>query len=198
MRNWQAEAFNATYSSPDFSASREMAGDNLVSGLLGLLGPFDQHPSREKLKKDLELKCVKFAMTLYEKMQVSSDMFNLDIDFYHPRITTVANCQDASNRFYQELGNLNCKNLMNNMRKFTLGIPNHQTSDQIRENVRNVCSTVPAVVMYRPGEEDSPPLVVCQQRNVVAVGSFTSFVTHQNQGQPSLLSRVLFMDELAR
>lgn len=171
VRNWTAEAYNSILSTPQFRNVRHKRRQELTLELGTTLRIFCRKDRFQRFCEDIEEQCVAPAMKLYEKLQVSTHHFYLDIN---PFMAWGSNGQLISSvEFLDSIGKLDCRNVLQNRKVFNMAKMDPAPSTaELRHHMVNVCTVVPALMMRQVGQRDAikEPVVVRRQQMLVAWG----------------------------
>lgn len=171
VRTWTAEAYNALLSSPPFRSVRERRRKEMTVELATILKVFCKKDKFQWLCENIDDNCIWPAMKLYEKLQVSTHHFYLDIN---PYIMWGPGADlNTSPEFIDSLKNLDCKNILQSRRAFNLAKMDPEPSKkELYHHLLNVCTVVPALYMRQIGQKDAikEPIVVRKQQMLVAYG----------------------------
>lgn len=125
----------------------------------------------QAMYEGLDDNCIWPAMKLYEKLQVSTHHFYLDINPYI--VWGPGGDLNTSPEFIDTLKKLNCKNVLQNRKVFDVARMDPEPSKkELYHHLLNVCTVVPALNMRQIGQKDSikEPIVVRKQQMLVAYG----------------------------
>ncbi|KAK5997204.1 hypothetical protein PT974_02557 [Cladobotryum mycophilum] len=193
VRTWTAEGYNALLSAPQFKGVRVRRSKDMTTELGSMLQIFCKKDQFQWFCQNMEENCVAPAMALYEKLQVSTHHFYLDIN---PYISWgPGNRISLSSEFIDNVGTLDCKNILQNRKGFNMAKMDPQpTKAQLHKELMNVCTVVPALYIRQIGQRDNikAPTVVCKQRMLVAWGSEEKREKFANEGDPTLVSQLYF------
>ncbi|KAF4980602.1 hypothetical protein FZEAL_3415 [Fusarium zealandicum] len=190
VRSWTAEAYNALISAPQFRAVREKRRKEMIVELGEILKIFCTKEDWQWFLDNLSEQCVVPAMKLYEKMQVSTHHFYLDIN---PFIVRLAGELSMSPEFISSVKELDCKNMLQNRKAFSLDKMDPPPSrKELYHRLLNVCTVAPALYMRQIGQRDAikEPIVVRKQRMLVAWGSDEKRQAYLDDGDRTLVSRL--------
>lgn len=171
VRTWTAEAYNALMSVREFNPHRERRRKELTTDLANTLHIFCKRDKFQWFCENMEKNCIVPAMKLYEKMQVSTHHFYLDINPYimWDRDTELM----TSPEFMDSLDKLNCLNILQNRKAFNLAKQDPPPSKkELYHCLTNICTVMPALCMRQIGQKDTikEPIVVRKQQMLVAWG----------------------------
>lgn len=191
MRNWTAEAYNALLSAPHFQKVRDDMQRKLTLGLAQKLRILSKRCDWESFCQSLSEECILPAMELYEKMQISTHHFYLDINpmiIWH-RDGSLTTCLD----FYGSLDQLDCSNVLQNRKAFAVAkLDPPPTRKDLMDQVINVCTVAPALYMRRVGQRDAikEPTVVRKQQTLVAWGTEETRQKFLDRGERTIASHL--------
>ncbi|KAL7927806.1 hypothetical protein ACQKWADRAFT_13779 [Trichoderma austrokoningii] len=172
VRTWTAESYNALMSAPQFRAVRTRRSKELTVGLAETLRIFCKKEKHPWFYQNTEERCIKPAMALYEKLQVATHHFYLDIQ---PYISWSGSNHIAhSPEFLECVEDLDCRNILHNRKAFNMNkMDPRPTKADLYNNLLNVCTVVPALYMRQIGQRDAikAPSIVRKQQMLVAWGS---------------------------
>ncbi|KAK0389790.1 hypothetical protein NLU13_3363 [Sarocladium strictum] len=196
VRNWTAEAYNALLSAPQFQKIRERLQRQLTMELAHKLKILCKKVDWDAFCKDISASCVQPAMQLYEKMQVSTHHFYLDIN------PMMAWRRDGSlitsPEFYDSVHQLDCQNILKNRKTFSLAKLDPQpSSKELSQGLLNVCAVTPALYMRRAGQRDAmkEPTLVRKQHSLVAWGPEEQRQEFLERGERTIAAQLLFSKE---
>ncbi|KAF4776503.1 hypothetical protein HER10_EVM0006644 [Colletotrichum scovillei] len=193
IRTWTAEAYNAILSSRDFKGCREKKLRELTIELASVFKIFCRRDKIDSFFRNFEQICIKPAMQLYEKIQVSTNHFYFDIN---PYIVWGADGEmQTSTDFLDNLQDLDCKNIVQNRKAFNLAkIDPPPTKKELYHHLLNVCTLTPALYMRQIGRKDviKEPQLVRRQRMLVAWGPQEKRDRFQENGDRTLLSHLYY------
>jgi len=130
------------------------------------------------------------AMKLYEKLQISTNHFYLDINSF---IVRSGGELTTSTDFIDTLKNLDCKNVLQNRKTFNVDrIDPPPSKKELYHRLHNVCTVVPALYMRQIGQRDAikEPIVVRKQQMLVAWGPEEKRRLYQENGDRTLVSHL--------
>lgn len=110
-------------------------------------------------------------MKLYEKLQVSTHHFYLDVNPFMAWSTN-GNLMSSA-EFLDTLNTLDCRNVLQHRKAFNLAkLDPEPTPTELRHDLVNVCTVVPALMMRQVGQRDAikEPVTVRKQQMLVAWG----------------------------
>ncbi|KAK1658361.1 hypothetical protein BDP55DRAFT_565199 [Colletotrichum godetiae] len=193
IRTWTAEAYNAILSSRDFKGCREKKMRELTIELATIFKILSRKDKMEAFYKSFEQVCIKPAMQLYEKIQVSTNHFYFDIN---PYIVWGGDDEmQTSTDFLDSLQDLDCKNILQNRKAFNLmKIDPQPTKKELYHHLLNVCTLTPALYMRQIGRKDviKEPQLVRRQQMLVAWGPQEKRDKFQENGDRTLLSHLYY------
>ncbi|OHF00672.1 hypothetical protein CORC01_03989 [Colletotrichum orchidophilum] len=193
IRTWTAEAYNAILSSREFKGCREKKMRELTIELAGIFRIFNRKDKIDGFYKSFEEHCIRPAMQLYEKIQVSTNHFYFDIN---PYIMWGGDDEmQTSTDFLDNLHDLDCKNILQNRKAFNLAkIDPQPTKKELYHHLLNVCTLTPALYMRQIGRKDviKEPQLVRRQQMLVAWGPQDKRDTFQENGDRTLLSQLYY------
>ncbi|KAK7425240.1 hypothetical protein QQZ08_008260 [Neonectria magnoliae] len=191
VRTWTAEAYNALLSSPPFRSVRERRRKEMTIDLCSILKVFCKKEKMGWFYEQMDDNCVTPAMKLYEKLQVSTHHFYLDINPYI--MWSPGGELNASPEFIDSLKNLDCRNILQNRKAFNLTKLDPQPSKkELYHRLLNVCTVVPSLYMRQIGQKDSikEPIVVRKQQLLVAWGSEEKRNAFIEKGERTIISHL--------
>jgi hypothetical protein len=144
----------------------------MTNDLCGLLRVFVKKEKFQWFLANMDSQCVRPAMRLYEKLQVSTHHFYLDINPYI--IWGRGNELEASPEFLEQLPNLDCKNILQSRKAFNIAkLDPSPTKKELFHHLYNVCTITPALYMRQIGRKDAikEPVLVRKQQMLVAWGT---------------------------
>lgn len=196
MRNWTAEAYNALLSAPQFQKIRDRTKTRLTSELANKLKVLCKKADWDAFYEDVSEVCIQPAMQLYEKMQMSTHHFYLDVNpmMIWRRDGSLA----TSPEFYESLNQLDCRNLLQHRKAFSLARLDPQPSNkELGHRLLNVCTVTPALYMRRVGQRDTikEPTVVRKQQTLVAWGTEEARQEFSDGGERTIASHLYFLKE---
>lgn len=158
-----------------------------------ILKVFCKKDKTQLLCEGIEDNCIKPAMNLYEKFQVSTHHFYLDAN---PFMAWGPNSQPiASPEFIAVLDNLDCRNILQNRKAFNLAkldpLPSRK---ELHHHLLNVCTVVPALCMRQIGQRDAvkEPMTVRRQQMLVAWGPEEKRHKFVDGGDRTIVSQLYF------
>ncbi|KAK1977557.1 hypothetical protein LZ30DRAFT_601031 [Colletotrichum cereale] len=188
IRTWTAEAYNAILSSRDFTGCRDKKARELTNELASMFRILCRRDQVEWFFKNFGDHCIKPAMQLYEKMQVSTNHFYFDIN---PYIICGPNGEiQTSPDFFDNLLDLDCKNVLQHRKAVNLAKMDPPPSKmELYHHMLNVCTLTPALYMRQIGRNDSikEPQTVRRQQMLVAWGSQEKRAKFHESGDRTLL-----------
>lgn len=193
IRTWTAEAYNAILSSRDFKGCREKKMRELTIELASIFKIFCRRDKIDAFFRGFEQVCIKPAMQLYEKIQVSTNHFYFDISPYI--VWGVDDEMQTSTDFLDNLQELDCKNILQNRKAFNLTkIDPQPTKKELYHHLLNVCTLTPALYMRQIGRKDviKEPQLVRRQQMLVAWGPQEKRDRFQESGARTLLSHLYY------
>ncbi|KAF4461316.1 hypothetical protein FALBO_11891 [Fusarium albosuccineum] len=190
VRSWTAEAYNALLSAPQFKSVREKRRKEMTMELADTLKIFFKKDKWQWFCENLSERCVGPAMKLYEKMQVSTHHFYLDIN---PFIVWMGGELNTSPEFIDSVKKLDCKNVLKNRKAFSLDrLDPPPSKKELYHRLLNVCTVVPALYMRQIGQRDAikEPMVVRKQQMLVAWGPEEKRRAYRENGERTLMSHL--------
>jgi len=191
-----AEGYLAIMASPQFSSVRDKHAKEMTVALARLLRIFAKSDDVPGFILNMEEHCVRPAMRLYEKLQVSTHHFYLDLNpylFWGAAGGTGSDPQIlASEDFYHHLDDFDCRNLVQNRKAVALAKMNPPPGlAELRRDMYNVCTVTPALYMRRVGRKDAikEPILVRKQQMLVAYGSQEKRAKFM-QGERTILNHI--------
>ncbi|KAI5467020.1 hypothetical protein BGZ63DRAFT_346918 [Mariannaea sp. PMI_226] len=191
VRTWTAEAFNALLSSPPFRSVRERRRKDMTVELCSMLRIFCKKEKLPWFYENMENNCVTPAMQLYEKLQVSTHHFYLDINPYI--MWSSGGELNGSPEFIDSIANLDCRNILQNRKAFNVNkIDPQPTKKELYHRLLNVCTVVPSLYMRQIGQRDAikEPIVVRKQQMLVAWGTEEKRRSFMENGDRTLVSHL--------
>lgn len=197
VRNWTAEAYNALLSAPPFRKIRDRTQRRLTMELAYKLKVLCKKADWDAFNQSLGEACVQPAMRLYEKMQISTHHFYLDVN------PMMVHCRDdgslvTSPEFYDSLGSLDCRNVLQHRKAFSVGKLDPALSlAELHHRLQNVCTVTPALYMRRVGRRDAikEPEIVRRQQTLVAWGTEEMRRAFFERGERTILAHLYFSKE---
>ncbi|RSM07592.1 hypothetical protein CEP52_005158 [Fusarium oligoseptatum] len=190
VRSWTAEAYNALLSAPQFRSIREKRRKEMTMELADLFRIFIKKDKWTWFCENLSDRCVGPAMKLYEKMQVSTHHFYLDIN---PYIVWSGGELSASPEFIDSVPKLDCQNILKNRKAFSLDkLDTPPSKKELYHRLLNVCTIAPALYMRQIGQRDAikEPIVVRKQQMLVAWGPEEKRRVYRDNGEQTLVSHL--------
>ncbi|KAM0426956.1 hypothetical protein ACHAPT_007854 [Fusarium lateritium] len=190
VRSWTAEAYNALLSAPQFRSVREKRRKEMTLELADILRIFVKKEKWQWFCENLSERCVGPAMKLYEKMQVSTHHFYLDIN---PYIVWAGGELSASPEFIDSVQKLDCQNILKNRKAFSLDkLDTPPSKKELYHRLLNVCTIAPALYMRQIGQRDAikEPMVVRKQQMLVAWGPEEKRRAYRDNGEQTLVSHL--------
>ncbi|KAL7911168.1 hypothetical protein GGI35DRAFT_446700 [Trichoderma velutinum] len=192
VRTWTAESYSALMSAPQFKSVRTRRSRDLTLDLADILRIFCKKDKFQWFCQNMEENCVKPAMALYEKIQVSTHHFYLDIQ---PYISWSGSRFALSPEFVENVDKLDCRNILQNRKAFNMAkLDPRPTKKDLYLNLFNVCTVVPALYIRQIGQRDAikAPSIVRKQQMLVAWGSEEKRDKFVEDGDPSLVALLCF------
>jgi predicted nuclease with TOPRIM domain len=190
VRTWTAEAYNALLSSPQFKAVRNERREAMTRELTNILKIFFKKDQFNWFCQNTCQRVIVPAMKLYEKLQISTNHFYLDVNSF---IVRAGGELTTSTDFIDTLENLDCKNVLQNRKTFNLGkLDPTPSKKELYHRLHNVCTVVPALYMRQIGQRDAikDPIVVRKQQMLVAWGPEEKRNAYQENGDRTLVSHL--------
>ncbi|RGP76169.1 hypothetical protein FSPOR_291 [Fusarium sporotrichioides] len=190
VRTWTAEAYNALLSSPQFKAVRNERREAMTRELANILKIFFKKDQFNWFCQNTCQRVIVPAMKLYEKLQISTNHFYLDVNSF---IVRAGGELTTSTDFIDTLENLDCKNVLQNRKTFNLGkLDPPPSKKELYHRLHNVCTVVPALYMRQIGQRDAikDPIVVRKQQMLVAWGPEEKRNAYQENGDRTLVSHL--------
>ncbi|KAF9762170.1 hypothetical protein IL306_003547 [Fusarium sp. DS 682] len=190
VRTWTAEAYNALLSCGQIRSFRQRRAMGMAQELGDILNVFTREEQFPNFFEHLFDLVIYPAMMLYEKLQISTNHFYLDIDSFI--VKTEGGLKTTLN-FVDSLRSLDCKNVLQNRKGFNMEKLDPPPSRQeLCHLLHNVCSVVPALCMRQIGQGDTikDPIVVRKQQVLVAWGSEEKRRAYQDDGDRTLISHL--------
>ncbi|KAH7156956.1 hypothetical protein EDB81DRAFT_788456 [Dactylonectria macrodidyma] len=191
VRTWTAEAYNALLSSPPFRSVRDRRRKEMTVELCGILKVFCKKEKMSWFYEQMDDNCVFPAMKLYEKLQVSTHHFYLDINPYI--MWSSGGDLNASPEFIDSIKNLDCRNVLQNRKAFNLAkLDPPPSKKELYHRLLNVCTVVPSLHMRQIGQRDSikEPIVVRKQQMLVAWGDEDKRRAFIEKGERTIVSHL--------
>lgn len=191
VRTWTAEAYNALLSSPPFRSVRERRRKDMTIELSGILKVFCKKDKLGWFYDQMDENCVWPAMKLYEKLQVSTHHFYLDLNPYI--MWSSGGDLNGSPEFIDSLKNLDCRNILQNRKAFNLAkLDPSPSKKELYHRLLNVCTVVPSLYMRQIGQKDSikEPMVVRKQQMLVAWGDEEKRKAFTEKGERTIVSHL--------
>ncbi|KAH6606693.1 hypothetical protein Trco_005846 [Trichoderma cornu-damae] len=193
VRTWTAESYNALMSAPQFKTVRARRSRDMTMDLADVLRIFCKKDKWQWFCQNTEERCIKPAMALYEKLQVSTHHFYLDIQPYiswspGARLT-------LSQEFVECVEKLDCRNILHNRKAFHVAkIDPRPAKSDLYVNLLNVCTVVPALYIRQIGQRDAikAPSIVRKQQVLVAWGPEEKRAKFVEEGDQSLVALLYF------
>ncbi|PNP54209.1 hypothetical protein THARTR1_05416 [Trichoderma harzianum] len=192
VRTWTAESYSALMSAPQFKSVRTRRSRDLTLDLADILRIFCKKDKFQWFCQNMEENCIKPAMALYEKIQVSTHHFYLDIQ---PYISWSGARFALSPEFVENLDKLDCRNILQSRKAFNMAkIDPRPTKKDLYLNLFNVCTVVPALYIRQIGQRDAikAPSIVRKQQMLVAWGPEEKRDKFVEDGDPSLVAYLCF------
>lgn len=193
VRTWTAEAYNALISAREFKSLRSRRRQDLTVELATILKIFCRKDQYSWFCTNLDKNCIQPAMELYEKMQVSTHHFYLDINPYiawgHGGDFTI------SPEFIDSLDKLDCKNILQNRKAFSLAkLDPAPSKKELYHRMLNICTVVPALFMRQIGQKDAikEPTIVRKQQMLVAWGPEDKKQKFVEEGERPIVAHLYF------
>lgn len=134
-------------SAPQFKTVRSRRSRDLTLDLADILRIFCKKDKFQWFCQNMEENCVKPAMALYEKIQVSTHHFYLDIQ---PYIAWSGSRFSLSPEFVENVEKLDCRNILQNRKAFNMAkLDPRPTKKDLYLNLFNVCTVVPPCTSAR-------------------------------------------------
>ncbi|KAM0381211.1 hypothetical protein ACHAPY_005414 [Fusarium culmorum] len=190
VRTWTAEAYNALLSSPQFKGVRNERREAMTRELANILKIFFKKDQFNWFCQNTCQRIVVPAMRLYEKLQISTNHFYLDVNSF---IVRAGGELTTSTDFIDTLENLDCKNVLQNRKTFNIGkLETPPSKKELYHRLHNVCTVVPALYMRQIGQRDAikDPIVVRKQQMLVAWGPEEKRKAYQDNGDRTLVSHL--------
>ncbi|UKZ51428.1 hypothetical protein TrVGV298_005188 [Trichoderma virens] len=192
VRTWTAESYSALMSAPQFKTVRSRRSRDLTLDLADILRIFCKKDKFQWFCQNMEENCVKPAMALYEKIQVSTHHFYLDIQ---PYIAWSGSRFSLSPEFVENVEKLDCRNILQNRKAFNMAkLDPRPTKKDLYLNLFNVCTVVPALYIRQIGQRDTikAPSIVRKQQMLVAWGPEEKKDKFVEEGDSSLVALLCF------
>ncbi|KAI7766165.1 hypothetical protein LZL87_001278 [Fusarium oxysporum] len=149
VRTWTAEAYNTLLSCPQSKPVRQRQAKEMAVQLSDILGIFFQGENLHNCYQDLISVVVYPAIRLYEKLQISTNHFYLDMN---PFTNSFGGELHPTPRFIHSLMRLDCKNVLQNRKGFNLQKLDPPPSDEdLYHKLHDVCTVIPALYMRQVG-----------------------------------------------
>lgn len=191
VRTWTAEAYNAILSSSSFRSIRERQRKELTTELASILKIFCKKDQYSWFCTNLDNNCIYPAMQLYEKLQVSTHHFYLDINSFI--VWGPGNELSTSPEFIDSLNKLDCRNVLQNRKAFNMAKLDPQPSKkELYHRLTNICTAYPALCMRQIGQKDAikEPAIVRKQQMLVAWGNEDKRQKFMENGEQPLVSQL--------
>lgn len=172
---------------------RERRRKDLTVELASVLKIFCKKEKYQWFCENLEANCIRPAMALYEKMQVSTHHFYLDINPYI--VWGPGGELSTSQEFIESLAKLDCKNILQNRKAFSLAkIDPPPSKKELYHCMTNICTVVPALFMRQIGQKDAikEPTVVRKQQMLVAWGTDEKRQKFMENGERPMVAHIYF------
>lgn len=180
-------------SAPQFRGVRTRRSRDMTVGLADMLRIFCRKDKHQWFYQNTEERCIKPAMALYEKLQVATHHFYLDIQ---PYISWNGSTRIApSQEFYECVEDLDCRNILHNRKAFNMNkLDPRPTKTDLYNNLLNVCTVVPALYIRQIGQRDAikAPSIVRKQQMLVAWGPEEKREKFTEEGDESLVHMLCF------
>ncbi|KEY64489.1 hypothetical protein S7711_07237 [Stachybotrys chartarum IBT 7711] len=194
IRTWTGEAYNALLSAPNFRSVRDRRRRDLtieLGNILRILCPKDRFIW---LCENLEENCITPSMKLYEKLQVSTHHFYLDVNPFV--MTTSGGDIVRSQDFLENIEKLDCRNILQNRKAFSLAkLDPPPSKKELLHDLLNVCTVMPALYMRQIGRRDAikEPTIVRRQQILTAWGSDEKRQKFVDEGDRTVVAQLYFM-----
>lgn len=192
VRTWTAESYSALMSAPQFKSVRTRRSRDLTLDLADILRIFCKKDKFQWFCQNIEENCIKPAMALYEKIQVSTHHFYLDIQ---PYISWSGSRFALSPEFVENVDKLDCRNILQSRKAFNMAkLDPRPSKKDLYLDLFNVCTVVPALYIRQIGQRDAikAPSIVRKQQMLVAWGSEDKRDKFVEDGDPSLVAYLCF------
>ncbi|KAL6787810.1 hypothetical protein J3E68DRAFT_417200 [Trichoderma sp. SZMC 28012] len=192
VRTWTAESYSALMSAPQFKSVRTRRSRDLTLDLADILRIFCKKDKFQWFCQNMEENCVKPAMALYEKIQVSTHHFYLDIQ---PYISWSGSRFALSPEFVENVDKLDCRNILQSRKAFNMAkLDPRPSKKDLYLDLFNVCTVVPALYIRQIGQRDAikAPSIVRKQQMLVAWGPEDKRDKFVEDGDPSLVAYLCF------
>ncbi|KAL7941675.1 hypothetical protein V8C42DRAFT_334442 [Trichoderma barbatum] len=192
VRTWTAESYSALMSAPQFKSVRTRRSRDMTLDLADILRIFCKKDKFAWFCQNIEENCIKPAMALYEKIQVSTHHFYLDIQ---PFIAWSGSRFALSPEFVDNIEKLDCKNILQHRKAFNMSkIDPPPAKKDLYLNLFNVCTVAPALYIRQIGQRDAikAPSVVRKQQMLVAWGSEEERDEFVEDGKATLVALLCF------
>ena len=205
VRTWQAEAFSAILSSPNYKKERDDRVISLALEMTAALKPFGKEKDESAIFESFQNSVIVPAVLLHEKFLTSTHHFYLEME---PHMTwSKDGIPEALPSFLDELRaekKLDCRNIMQNrspLRPPKPGVP-PPTRAELERNTENVLTLTPGLFMRRVGGEGisamaatvtAPPRLpttIRKQQMLVASASPEAIDQFISSGSPTLMRRL--------
>jgi hypothetical protein len=180
-------------SSPQFGGVREKRAREMTLELGSLLRVFYKKDKSQWFHQNLDTCCIRPAMRLYEKLQVSTHHFYLDINPYI--LWGHGGDLEASPEFVENIANLDCRNVLQNRKAFNLAkMDPKPTRKELSHHLFNICTLTPALYMRQVGRKDAikEPVLVRRQQMLVAYGTQEKRDTFKKGGDRPILGHLYY------
>lgn len=179
-------------SAPQFRGVRTRRSRDMTLDLAEMLRIFCKKDKFQWFCQNMEERCIKPAMALYEKLQVSTHHFYLDIQ---PYISWSSSRLCLSPEFFESMEKLDCRNILHNRKAFNMAkLDPRPTKSELCMNLLNVCTVIPALYIRQIGQRDAikAPSVVRKQQMLVAWGPEEKRDKFVEEGDQSLVALLFF------
>lgn len=159
----------------------------------GILKIFCKKDKFQWFLANLDESCIRPAMRLYEKLQVSTHHFYLDINPYI--IWGHGGELEASPEFLDNLRSLDCKNVLQNRKAFNIAkMDPAPTRKELFHHLYNVCTVTPALYMRQVGRKDAikEPVLVRRQQMLVAYGTEEKRTKFRESGDRPIVGHLYY------
>lgn len=191
IRTWRAETLNAVICGADYQKNRDARVKDLTYQLAGIFKPFRKEKEIGNFYQSCQDEIILPAVAMQEALSTSTHHFYIDLNPY--AIFNTRQEVEISPDLIESLSNLRCENILLNRKPFTLAkLQPAPTADELRQNLVNVATLMPALYMRQVGKGDSlkPPRVVRPQQMLVAWGSQQQREKYLNSNQSTLITQI--------
>jgi hypothetical protein len=163
----------------------------MTSELFSLLRIWVKKDKFQWFFDNMEENCITPAMKLYEKLQVSTHHFYLDVNPYI--MWGPGGELSTSTDFLDNLRNLDCKDVLKSRKAFNIArMDPEPTKKELYHHLLNVCTLAPALYMRQIGRRDAikEPVLVRRQQMLVAWGPSEKRDKFKENGDRTIVSHI--------